>query len=457
MPKLLGVLLAALSLTLLAAPARAADPVTRTVKSVTDGTAAECRRLNWPPHDLCTAIGGLDISEARMQAYESSWVHRALTLQRRLDDGAPFLRELVPHTHNSFNSSAYPPTVTQLDPNQLHSMRDQLRMDMRGIEMDIHNWPHIDNVRGDINDVVLCHGEPVPIGPVVVHVGCSLDRPLTDGLSELRGWLMEPANTREVVLLYLENNLDGVPAAHDKAAADIESILGPLVYRPADHGAGPCAPMPMATSRAAIRAAGKRILIVGNCGPGAWGTWVHERGPLWDESSSPEGDDYPDYPACLAERATLHYDTHWIRRYEDSTWLSAVTGGGGSVTATETRRMVRCGVNMPGFDQLYPDDPRLAQLVWSWAPNEPSAAGHCAAHGPDARFRAVACTSGLPLACVDAARAWTIASTCPTGTTPGVPANGFENERLREAKVIAGVGTVLLSYRDVPGDGWVPV
>ncbi|HZN14649.1 MAG TPA: hypothetical protein VFB78_10305 [Acidimicrobiales bacterium] len=444
MTKLLGVLLAALALVSLATPSRAADPVTRTVKSVTDGVSAECRRLQWPPHDACTAIGGIDVSEARMRAYEQSWVHKALTLQRKLDDTAPFLRELIPHTHNSFNSSAYPPTVTQLDPNQLHSMRDQLRMDMRGIEMDIHKWPHLDNPRGDISDVVLCHGEPTPVGPIVVHVGCSVDRPFTDGLAELRGWLDEPANAGEIVLLYLENNLDGDPAAHDKAVADLQSILGNLVYRPPANK--PCAPMPMGLSRAAIRAAGKRVLIVGNCGPGAWGSWVHERGPQWDESSSADGDDYPDYPACLAERAAVGYASHWIRRYEDSTWLSAITGGGGAVTATETRRMVRCGVNMPGFDQLYPDDPRLAQLVWSWAPNEPAAgAGSCAVQGPDARFHAASCVTPIPWACVDDTRLFTVAATCPAGTRPGVPANGYENERLREAKAAAGATTVRLA------------
>jgi hypothetical protein len=174
---------------------------------------------------------------------------------------------------------------------------------------------------------------------------------------------------------------------------------------------------------------------------------VHERGPQWNESSSAAGDDYPDYPACLAERAAVGYASHWVRRYEDSTLVTALAGGGnGEVTATETRRMVRCGVNMPGFDQLYPDDPRLAQLVWSWAPGEPVAgAGSCAAQGADARFHAVPCTTPLPKACVDDARAWSIAAICPIGTRPGVPANGFENERLREAKVTAGVTTVRLA------------
>ncbi len=450
MPKSLKACLVALLLIGMTASPGRADRASRSVKAMRDGFAAECRRLSWVPQDLCTAIGGLEVSETRVAAYENSWVHRALGLQRGLDDDVPFLRELIPHTHNSFNSSAYPATLTQLDPNQLYSMRDQLRMDIRAIEMDVHTW---------LDRVVLCHGNEQDVGGTMVHVGCSVDRPLIDGLSELRGWLAEPANIDEIVLLYLENALDGDPVAHEKAAGDIARILGPLVYRPPT--ARPCAPMPMTISRASVRATGARVLIAGNCGPGAWGSWVHQRGPQWDETSIGTGDNYPDYPACLAERAAVGYATHLTRRYEDSTWIGEMTdgtgiGGTSDVTLTETRRMIRCGVNLPGFDQLHPDDPRLAALVWSWATNEPTAGGSCAAHGPDARFYARSCRDALPLACIDSARAWRIARACPRGTRGGVPANGFENEQLREAKAAAGVPWVRLAYGNVAGRGWVP-
>jgi hypothetical protein len=452
--KSLGALGIAVLLVLgLAAPARA-ERVNRTVKQITNGTAAECRRLGLD-NDLCTAIGGIDVSEARMRDYEGSWVHRALGLQRALDENVPFLRELVPHTHNSFNSSAYGVTLTQLDPNQLYSMRDQLRMDMRGIEMDVHKWPHVSAKGLGLHDVVLCHGEPEQLGPITFHVGCSNDRPFTDGLKEFKAWLVGPGKG-QVVILYLENNLDGDPVAHARAAKDVQQVLGKLVYRPpAGH---PCASMPMEMSRADIRAAGAQVLIVGNCGPGAWGTWVHERGRRWNESSSPVGDTYPDFAACPAERTREDYAHNWIRRYEDSTWLSAMVegtglGGPSDVTATETRRMVRCGVNMPGFDQLTPQDPRLANLVWSWAVNEPLvAAGDCAVQGADARFYAHSCAdSSLLLACRATDGAWSVAATCPSGTRFSVPPNGYENELLRAAAAAAGVGSVRLAYRSFGG------
>ena len=415
-----------------------ADIGRRACKSLASGLellAATCRRVPGLPPDACRALDDRDVSEAGVARYEASWVHRALGLQRRLDDGVPLLEALMPHTHNSFNAPAYAPTVSNLDPNQLYTVTDQLRMDMRGIELDLH-W--------HLGRLVVCHGQPVAAGPVVVHAGCSVDRGLPDFLAELRRWLDAPANGSEVLLLYLENNLDGVPAAHDVAAAAVESALGGLVLRPPANQ--PCAPMPLAMSRDAdTRASGARVLIVGNCGPGAWGSWVYERGPQWDESSSAWGEDYPADADCAAERAAVGYDTHWIRRYEDSTWLSAITGGGSSVNVEEMGRMVRCGVNMPGFDQLRPDDPRLAALVWSWAPNEPAVAG-CAYQGADGRFRSGPCAPPRAFACRTVDGAWAVTATtgpwsagpdaCAAaipGSSFAVPANGWQNRLLREA------------------------
>jgi hypothetical protein len=229
------------------------------------------------------------------------------------------------------------------------------------------------------------------------------------------------------------------------------------VYRPDDHGAPPCAPMPMNATPAQIRATGARVLIVGNCGPGEWGEWVHERGPQWDERGSPTN--YPDYPACNAVRAQLSYATHFEKAFEDSTWLGVMLDGTGiagntPLTLTDTQHMVRCGVNLIGFDQLRPEDPRLAALVWSWAPNEPrsSAGNTCAKQGGDGRLRAGSCNEVHRFACIlgsgaryvsaragkfsDASRACAFSH-----GKPDMPANGYENQLLRDAKRRAGGST----------------
>jgi hypothetical protein len=392
------------------------------------------------------------VSEARVASYLDTWVHRALTLQRDLDDGSPFLEQQLVHTHNSFNASSYSPTLTNQDPNQVYSLTDQLRMDVRAIEIDLH-WmpsPYGTAATGGYW-VTLCHGNSQDqLGSErTIHVGCSADRPMQDGLDEVATWLR--ANPNEVVLLYLENQMNNDPVAHAVAGQLIEEHLGALVApTPVGHD---CAPMPVATSRAAIRAAGHQVLIVGNCEAGAgsaWGRYVHERGPAWDEHGDPDG-----YGAaqCTQDRAA-HEAGRFRRYFEDSTWIAAVAGsnpvtsslGGTSrITPEATTAMVRCGANIIGLDQLTPDDPRLAALVWSWAKDEPSITGGCTYQGADGRFRSSGCDTARRAACVDAAGGWHIstaavpaagaAQACAaSGLTYAVPANGYRNQLLVEAK-----------------------
>ena len=45
--------------------------------------------------------------------------------------------------------------------------------------------------------------------------------------------------------------------------------------------------MPYATSEQDIARHHKQVLLVGNCGPGAWHNWVFTRGDKWNESGDP--------------------------------------------------------------------------------------------------------------------------------------------------------------------------
>nr|MDQ3294910.1 hypothetical protein [Actinomycetota bacterium] len=370
--------------------------------------AQVCGLLPLPPEACANATDGRVVDSSLVDAYERTWVHRALRLQSRYDDGEPLLNSLWAHTHNSFNATAYTPSVANLDPNQRYSLADQLRMGIRAVELDLHWFLHpAGSAANGGKAVVLCHGKSVEVGPTTVHVGCSLDRLFVDGLQELRSFLAAPGNEDEVVLLYLENQLEGDPAAHAEAAAVIERVLGDLVVRPP--GGQPCAEMPLDSTTDALTATRGRVLIVGNCGPGAWGTWVHERGPRWSESGS--GGSYPAPSGCAATRENEAYDSTWIRLYEDSTWLSAMVGGPSpAIDVDDVRSMVRCGVDMIGFDRLEPFDGRLEALVWSWAPEEPldDPARGCAARGTDGRFRMAGCGDAKAFACRTADGAWTV-------------------------------------------------
>lgn len=407
--------------------------------------------------DACNSIDGRQINKFLVDAHERSWLAGALSLQHSLGDDLPIHEAFWAHTHNSFNNEALSPTLSSIDPNQTYSVTDQLRMGIRAIELDVHWAPHPqgDPLNG-FNAAVLCHGEPIPIGAFVFHFGCTVDRLLRDGLQEIRAWL--DANPDEVIMVYLENTLDSNPIAHDTAAGDISDVLGDLAYK----SSPPCTPLPMQISRSEIRASGARVLLTGNCGPGsAWGSLVFERGPLWDESGIDYGDDFPAYP-CTSERAEHDYSKNLVRRYGDETGLSLALGGGGDVTVTDAYNMARCGVDMLGFDHLVAFDPRMFAEVWSWAVDEPGP-GPCAYHGSDGRFYADDCLEVRPFVCqagdtwiqTTSSGSWDKgADACAAvGATFAVPKNGYDNERVKQAK---GSGEAWMNYSEIPDAGWTP-
>ncbi|MFP5254857.1 MAG: hypothetical protein ACLGI8_03295, partial [Acidimicrobiia bacterium] len=246
--------------------------------------AQHCRRVPPAQEPACPSIDGRPVHESGMQAYERGWVARALDLQRDLDLDVPLTESLILHTHNSGNSAAYDPSLTINDANQVLSVTDQLRLGIRGLELDLHWTP---NPAGRPEDgfraVVQCHGqsEATPAGSV--HPGCSVDRTLDDHLVELAAWFERPEAEGELVVLYLENQLDEDPAAHAAAVASLERRLGALLVRP-EAGSG-CQPLPLDRTKRELLADGQ-VLLTGNCGPGGWTDLVFERGPAWDESGS---------------------------------------------------------------------------------------------------------------------------------------------------------------------------
>src|SRR4051794_23038251 len=285
------------------------DPVglgQRFGQGVVNQAGADCRIVD-NADSKCSTVDNRDINQAQISAYESSWVHRALTLQRNLSATAPLIEDQLPHTHNTFNSSAYAiptngsapsyyPTLTNQDPNQVYSISDQMNMDVRAIELDLH-WVPSPYSAGHPEThgywVTMCHGDgqQAPGAGVYVHVGCSDDRPAQDGFAEVRSSLI--THPGQFLLIYLENQLyDASPVAdatlaHNTAAGLLADAFGNLIYRPTGTSPGSCATLPYDKSRAQMMATGARVLLVGNCGPGAWSSLVFQRGSKWDESGDP--------------------------------------------------------------------------------------------------------------------------------------------------------------------------
>lgn len=431
------------------------ERVCKSVEAFGSSVAHVCRFAG-APDEGCATFKGKVISSSLVTAYESSWVHRAFTLQRRLGERLPLGEELFPSTHNSFNSAAYPPTLSGLDANQQYSMTDQLRMDMRGLEVDVHWFPSVTGLPADdFRAPLMCHAT----GP---HVGCTIERHLREGLEELRAWL--DANPGEVLILYVEDHLDD-EAGHARGAAVVEETLGSgsdrdLIYRPA----GACEDgLPLDVSAADIIGGGKQLVIASACGAGpVWRGLVHSQDHFWVEDGPA---DFDAAPPCGFGPAD--YEQKWTRYFEDSTWLTTMVSGSSSpLTPIHAAAMVRCGVNMPSFDQLSPEDGRLAAMVWSWATDEPAsdAVGRCAVHRGDGRFAGAGCGEEYPFACVAADGVWTVTGpsgswssgtvSCPAGAVFGVPRNAPQTARLEAAKAAAGVANVWLNYA-ADGAGWV--
>lgn len=440
----------------LATPAVAlADPLTgpsAVVQHAAEDAAATCRRDTPATDEQCAAVPlAPAVSEAAIASYEKGDVHRALALQYELGNDVPFRQATWLGTHNSFNTTTRSPTVSGLDSNQQLSMTDQLRVDMRSLEVDTH-WFRSAAAGGDFAPV-LCHAE----GKDQQHAGCTDEPLLADGLAEIATWVR--ANPRQVVLVYLEDHLETEDPTYTgtaddgyaAAAAVVRAAFGDLLYAPGGTG---CTPMPLDRSRSDVLAAGRQVVVISSCHGGAgWNGAIFDDGAREKDETGPAG--YGEDGTCDPARPAASYDDHLLRVFEDSTALSATAAQGRDpITPGKAAALQRCAVDITGFDQILPDDGRLAASVWSWAPGQP-AAGDCAYQGSDGRWRSGACGERHAFACRAADGTWTVdAVEAPYAASGGrcrgaavaTPRYGYEAVQLAAAMRAAGVDSAWLAY-----------
>jgi hypothetical protein len=418
-----------------------------------EAAAAECRRLGLP-EESCVLPLGHRVSTKVVRAYRKTWLHRAAAFQYRIADATPLLDAAWLGTHNSFNSSAEDPTLSHTDSNQQLSLPQQLDLDMRALELDLHYIPR--PAAGGASAVVVCHGR----GPDEAHLGCTTERTFAEVLPEIGDWLK--AHPSEVVLLYLEDEL-GADAGYAETVSVLDKVLGSAIYRPSpsEMTAKGCANLPLDISRKGIRARGAQVILVGNC-RGGWASDVYG----WDdnhvESGSTPG--YRAYPACDATYDRGVYDSKLVRYYEDSTFVSSATeptqtpaeAQAQALTPARVADMTRCGVDLFGFDQILPHDGRIDATIWSWAKGQPNRArGRCALQRADGRWVTRGCGSRHLAACRGAGGGWTLTPKAVAwnragracragGASFGLPRTGYENAQLRD---LAGSRGVWLNYR----------
>jgi hypothetical protein len=403
--------------------------------------SAECRRAGLLGDEACWSRVGRRVVAAEIDAYEGSWTSRVLRFQSALGDEVPFARAPWVGTHNANNDTAEAPTLSHTDSNQQVGLRDQLRMDVRSLELDVH-W--IPSARaGGAFAPVLCHGQG--------GAGCTTERLLGERLAEVAAWLDE--HPGEVLLLYLEDQIDD-PGGYAASAAVVREVLGDRLYAPRGGG---CRNLPLDLTRRAVRDAGAQVVVVGDCGEGAWQAVSH----AWP--SSVRFESRPRAFDC-ATSVPADAPSRIVRFFEDSTFLSAAAAPTGAasvddgLTPATVRAMIACGVDLLGFDQLLPRDGRLDALVWSWADGEAwdaAAPGTCTVQGTDGRWRLAACDARHHPACVAPDGAFTVeamrvprtaaASVCADrGLALATPRTATENAALRAA---AGERAVWLAHR----------
>jgi hypothetical protein len=390
---------------------------------------------------------------------DAEWVQRALALQYELANDVALRNAPWVGTHNSFNSRAeMGPTLSTEDSNQRITIVDQLRQGIRSIELDLHWFP---SLQGGGFAAVVCHATDQ-------HVGCTTEKPLGPVLDEIAGWLRASENRDQVLVVYLEDDLNAGQEAYDSAAATINEKLGALVYRP-PQGAG-CSPLPLALTRQQILAAGGQVLIVDDCGIGqAWQGIVFD----WSAHAESRPHGFTDFPECGPDFSRETYESTLVRYYEDSTRVTATVGTeDDGITPETAAQMARCGVDLFGLDQLVPEDPRLPALVWSWAPGEPEG-GSCAVQrvteaDPFGRWFAEVCgprraacrrSDGswvIPKRAVRPRKGQTAKARCrKRDAVFSVPRTGFEAQLLRVAMQAAATDEVVLGYKRKDGQ-WVP-
>ena len=108
-------------------------------------------------------------------------------------------------THNSFNASAegFERELTLssigVQPNQLFTIQDQLRVGARLIELDVY----------DVNCGLLCTELRVKHADKILGLDGSDSKLFSEVLDEIKSWLIKPENEKEIIFLDIEDGASG--------------------------------------------------------------------------------------------------------------------------------------------------------------------------------------------------------------------------------------------------------
>lgn len=410
------------------------------------------------------------------EQHACTWSAFAHGLQRQLDATTPMVEALWLASHNSYN---YPDPTNQSssDPNQLVDITEQLTLEMRGVEIDIH-WAESPRCSGDLQPLV-CHSQGD-------HSTCSGTEPTADvHFATIRDWLLD--HPGEIVQVDIESNFSVnrtppcPPGAPEPTGGDpfevvrdqLLDVFGDMIYLPQG---GDCQQLPLALTRQEILDSGAQVLVTGSCNAG-WQTVVHGLDVRKQKvHDGLEGDcDATDSSSAADSFTDEDYRQRWTRMWEDSTNVGrAFVSQAQPVDAAVLGEMIRCGMNMPSIDKFTSSDARIPGSVWSWAESEPAVndVANCALHNEDGRLVSADCAASHAWACQSSQdQSWALvegsgthadgSAACATlgdGRIFSVPTTGFFNDELQQVKQAAGVSQLWVNYsEDLQVEGrWLP-
>lgn len=357
----------------------------------------------------------------------NSWESKTLRLQNQVDLHTPMSKNNILGSHNTYNSSEYANDgyVRYIDPQQKHTIKEQLQLGARFIELDL--WDEF-NWSDWRYHLTLCHGG-----------FCSgSDRLFPEGLGEIKSWLESPESKNQVIILYIE---DHASDQNNEIYDEMMASIGSYIYK-----SNGCKSIPSNLTKADVLNAGAQVVV-----------WK-------DDGCSNNGN----------LRNVVFTGLGSIDRvWEDRTVIGAIfdNAGDGLIDATDVKEMFKLGRNIVNLDDFTYDN-RQTAAIWSWNTNEPNNANNedCAIMLNNGRWADVGCGDNRvhPYSCnQDGTENWTITAS-ETGTYNGgeaacqtlgsswhfkTPTNSKYNNAVRTAANNAGYDRVWLAISDAGTEG----
>lgn len=389
------------------------------------------------------------------------WYRRAIAFQQHIQMNRSIDNMQIPSTHNSHIDYAdghelwqrdLTKFVQQIDPHQLvHltnqwiTVTDQMELGIRGIELDVHFYAgklrichagvKIQWVDDMVNRIARMFNTTIRWDSQTIGCFSSIDPTFDDALDELNVWMSRPQNSREVLIIYLDNkeHLQRWNLVKD-LHAQIEKYFAKIIFTPQ-----------MKRDRFPNRwpsfneliAMGKRIVFFNR----------HEYGAALEPNLFSRNQFLQDggmhafrpYPACKPDKQQPNVKVGRIVSY--GLWYAWFDRNNEYTNASRLAQVMECdSSNIIALEHITPK--LMESIIWSWDKNEPSKLGCVIMDSNTKRWKVASdCNQSYQCACQSKSNenGWVLSGlsehnkcTCPEGYQFSTPQNGRMNKSLKD-------------------------